>query len=399
MCFLHFATERQGDTFLSKPHMILQHLSILNYRNIAEAEIAPSPKINCFIGHNGQGKTNLLDAIYFLSFTHSSSGTQDGQNLRHDASEFMLAGHYDLDGTPENISVGLRTGQKKVLRRNQKAYKRMSEHIGLLPLILVSPTDNALILGGSEERRRYMDQVIAQCSPAYLANLQRYNQTLKQRNTLLKAAQNGSTEELGAEGGEGIDALLDIYDEQMATTGEHIYKERTAFISQLIPIFQRYYSAIADSGEEVSLRYESHCNRGPLINELRKSRIADKAVGYSLHGIHRDDLEMRLGGFPIRKEGSQGQNKTYLISLRLAQFDILQHTGSQTTPILLLDDLFDRLDSARMERLIALVAGERFGQIFITDTNRLHLDRILQQSANADYKLFLVENGGFSSTE
>lgn len=399
MCFPLFSTERRGDTIFINPNMILQHLSILNYRNIAEAEIAPSPKINCFIGHNGQGKTNLLDAIYFLSFTHSSSGTQDGQNLRHEASDFMLAGHYDLNGTPENISVGLRKGQKKVLRRNQKAYKRMSEHIGLLPLILVSPTDNSLISGGSEERRRYMDQVIAQCNPTYLANLQHYNQILKQRNSLLKVAQNGTTEEPDTKSGENLDALLDIYDEQMAAAGEYIYKERTAFIRQLIPIFQQYYNAIANSGEEVSLHYESHCSRGSLIDELRKSRIADKAVGYSLHGIHRDDLEMQLEGFPIRKEGSQGQAKTYLISLRLAQFDFLKHTGSQTIPILLLDDLFDRLDSARVERLITLVAGERFGQIFITDTNRLHLDRILQQTTTSDYKLFYVQNGNFSIPE
>lgn len=373
--------------------MILQQLSILNYRNIADANLQFSPKINCFVGHNGQGKTNLLDAIYFLSFTHSSTGSLDGQNLRHTASELMLAAQYDLEGAPEHITVGLRSGQKKVLRRNQKAYKRMAEHIGLLPLILISPSDSALILGGSEERRRYMDQVIAQFNPTYLDNLQRYNQLLKQRNTLLKTLQNP---DVSADERTHSIALLDIYDQQMAQTGEYIYKERTQFIQQLIPIFQQYYTQIANSDEQVSLHYESHCQRGSLLEVLRQSRPADMAVGYSLHGIHRDDLEMLLNDYPIRKEGSQGQNKTYLISLRLAQFDFLRHTGTHTTPILLLDDLFDRLDSTRVERLITLVAGEQFGQIFITDTNRQHLDRILQQSAHSDYHMYLVEDGCIS---
>lgn len=373
--------------------MTLQHLTLLNYRNIADADLAFSPKINCFVGHNGQGKTNLLDAIYFLSFTHSGSGALDSQVVRHGASDLMLAARYDLDGTPEDITVGLRQGQKKVLRRGQKAYRRMAEHIGLLPLIMISPSDSALILGGSEERRRYMDQVIAQQDALYLADLQCYNQTLKQRNSLLKAAQDPAS---GQATPEALDALLDVYDEQMASTGERIYRHRAAFIETLIPIFQRYYAAIAESGETVSLRYESHCQRGPLIDVLRQSRAADKAVGHSLHGVHRDELEMQLGGFPLRKEGSQGQSKTYLISLRLAQFDFLRHAGGQTTPLLLLDDLFDRLDARRVERLIRLVAGSDFGQIFITDTNRQHLDRMLQQSATADYRLFHVEDGAIT---
>jgi len=376
-------------------HMTLQQLSILNYRNIADADLQFSPKINCFVGHNGQGKTNLLDAIYFLSFTHSSSGSLDGQNIRHTATELMLAGHYDLEGAPEHITVGLRNGQKKVLRRNQKAYQRMTEHIGLLPLILISPSDNALILSGSEERRRYMDQVIAQFNPTYLHQLQQYNQLLKQRNTLLKTLQNP---EATPDEHTHSTALIDIYDEQMAEAGEYIYEERTNFIEQLIPIFQQYYTQIADSGEAVTLHYVSHCQRGPLLDVLHQSRPADIAVGYSLHGIQRDDLEMLLDGYPIRKEGSQGQNKTYLISLRLAQFDFLRHTGSHTTPILLLDDLFDRLDSTRVERLITLVAGEQFGQIFITDTNRQHLDRILQQSAHSDYRMYTVAEGHISPT-
>ena len=361
--------------------MILTRLTLLNYKNIAEATLSFSPKINCFVGSNGEGKTNVLDAIHFLSFTRSATNTVDTLNIRHGEEMMMLSGTYDLEGVEETFTCGQRLHQKKVFRRGQKAYKRMSEHIGLLPLILVSPNDNELILGGSEERRRFMDMVISQYNATYMASLLRYNKALMQRNALLK-------EENAEEQGD----MMDIYEQMMAQEGEYIYKERARFINELIPVFQHYYDRISAQHEQVGLTYTSHCQRGPLIDVIRRDRQKDLAVGYSLHGIHRDDLVMTLGDYAIKKEGSQGQNKTYLISLKLAQFDFLCQTGSRTKPILLLDDIFDKLDAQRVEQIISLVAEDNFGQIFITDTNREHLDRILERSSG-DYKIFQVKGG------
>lgn len=363
--------------------MILHTLSILNYKNISHAELSFSSKINCFIGNNGEGKTNILDAIHFLSFTRSATNTNDTFCIQHDMDSMMLSGRYELHPTlaPEQITCGLQRGRKKIFRRNQKAYKRLSEHIGLLPLILISPADNQLIIGGSEERRRFLDMVISQYSPAYLANLTRYNKALQQRNILLKQESPAPSIE-----------LLEAYEQVMAQTGEAIYQERSAFIEQLIPIFQSYYDHISQSHELVSLEYTSHCQRGTLLEVIQRDRFRDLAVGYSLHGIHRDDLIMNLGGHPIKQEGSQGQSKTYLISLKLAQFHFLQHTGSHTLPILLLDDIFDKLDAQRVEQIIRLVTENSFGQIFITDTNRDHLDQILSYTTH-DYKLFDVTSG------
>ena len=361
--------------------MILKHLTILNYKNIADADLNFSPKINCFVGSNGEGKTNVLDAIHFLSFTRSATNTIDALNIRHNEEMMMLSGTYDLNGIDEVFSCGQKIHQKKMFRRNQKAYKRMSEHIGLLPLILVSPNDNELILGGSEERRRFMDMVISQYNPTYLSLLVRYNNALQQRNALLKQEEPAPSEE-----------MLMAYEEVMAATGEAIFQERTAFIEKLIPVFQRYYTRISESHESVSLSYTSHCQRGPLLEVIQRDRHKDLAMGYSLHGIHKDDLTMLLNGFPIKKEGSQGQNKTFLISLKLAQFDFLQQTGSRTKPLLLLDDIFDKLDSNRVTQIINVVADEEFGQIFITDTNRENLDRILEKS-QGDFKIFTVKGG------
>ena len=364
--------------------MILKHLTILNYKNIADADLSFSPKINCFVGSNGEGKTNVLDAIHFLSFTRSATNTIDALNIGHNEEMMMLSGTYDLNGIDEVFSCGQKLHQKKMFRRNQKAYKRMSEHIGLLPLILVSPYDNELILGGSEERRRFMDMVISQYNPTYLSLLVRYNKALQQRNVLLKQEEPAPSEE-----------MLMAYEEVMAATGEAIFHERTAFIEELIPVFQRYYTRISESHESVSLSYTSHCQRGPLLEVIQRDRHKDLAMGYSLHGIHKDDLTMLLNGFPIKKEGSQGQNKTFLISLKLAQFDFLQQTGSKTKPLLLLDDIFDKLDSNRVTQIINVVADEEFGQIFITDTNRENLDRILEKS-QGDFKIFTVKGGEIS---
>lgn len=360
--------------------MILKHLTLLNYKNIAEADLHFSPKINCFIGTNGEGKTNVLDSIYFLSFTKSSSTSIDSLVIRHGEEYLMVQGNYDLNGTDEEISCGIKIHQKKHFRRNKKEYKRLVEHIGLLPLIVVSPSDSLLIQGGSEERRKFMDIVISQYNLEYMTTLMRYNKALQQRNAMLKAEAEPDLE------------VLSVYEEIMAECGEIVYKYREEFINRFIPVFQEYHDKISGGHEKVELKYSSHCQRGPLLDVIQRDRLKDRAVGYSLHGIHKDDLEMTLNSFPIKREGSQGQNKTYLISLKLAQFDFLKQTGSRTTPILLLDDIFDKLDSNRVEQIVSLTSSDAFGQIFITDTNRENLDKILQRSSG-DYKIFTVKGG------
>lgn len=364
--------------------MTLKHLSILNYKNIEEAELDFSPGLNCVIGCNGEGKTNLLDAIRFLSLCKSLGVTQDSLCIRHEQDFFMLKGQYECeDDTLEEIQCSLKRGQKKIMRRQGKPYKRLAEHIGLIPIVLVSPSDGLLIAGGSEERRRFIDVVISQMDLPYLDSLTRYNKALLQRNALLKMEPPCDAE------------ILSLWEEQMAIEGEFIYQRRQKYIDEFIPIFQRYYNLIAQDHEQVSLSYISHCQRGPLLEVIQRDRYKDLAVGYSLHGIHRDDLEMLINGYPIKREGSQGQNKTMLVALKLAQYEFLHHTGTGTRPILLLDDIFDRLDAQRVERIVNLVSGDSFGQTFITDTNRDHLDKILSLTSQ-DYKLFYCENGTFS---
>lgn len=361
--------------------MILNRISIFNYKNLEQAELAFSPKLNCFFGRNGMGKTNLLDAVYYLSFCKSAGNPIDSQNILHGADFFMIQGFYVTDdgGTTEEISCGMKRRQKKQFKRNKKEYNRLADHIGFIPLVMVSPADSELIAGGSDERRRFMDVVISQYDKEYLDALMRYNKALTQRNVLLKSDQPVE------------DELLQVWEEMMAQTGETVYRKRQAFIREFIPIFQTFYSFISQDREQVALTYESHAARGPLLDILRQSRERDRILGYSLHGIHKDELNMLLGGFPIKKEGSQGQNKTYLVALKLAQFDFLKRTAG-TEPLLLLDDLFDKLDAGRVEQIVKLVAGDGFGQIFITDTNRSHLDRILQR-VGGDYRIFRVENG------
>lgn len=364
--------------------MILQRLSIVNYKNIAEATLDLSPKINCFIGHNGAGKTNVLDAVYFLSFCHSAYSTQDSLVIRHDDEFFMLEGRY-LDGQEElMVTCGMKRGAKKHFKRNKKEYKRLSEHIGLIPIVLVSPADTLLVEGSSDERRRLMDQVIAQLDHSYIDALNRYNKALQQRNAMLKAEEEPDAE------------LLGLWEEQMASEGERIFAKRQQFVGELAPLLQHFYEVIAEGHERVTLSYTSHCQRGPLLDVIRRDRMKDRAVGYSLHGIHRDDLEMLLDGHAMRREGSQGQLKTFVIALKLAQFEFLKRSRAKATPLLLLDDIFDKLDARRVEQIVRLVAGEQFGQIFITDTNRDHMDQILSHG-DFDYKLFHVDDGKVSA--
>lgn len=365
--------------------MILKSISILNFKNIREASLDFSPNMNCFLGHNGVGKTNLLDAVYYLSFCRGAFNAVDSQLMGHGSDFFVIDGEYVRDdGDALSVYCGMKRGSKKHFKRDGKEYKRLSQHIGLIPLIMVSPEDGALILGGSEERRRLMDVVISQYDNAYMDALARYGKALQQRNALLKM-----DEEPDA-------SLLDIWEEEMAVHGERVYLARKDFVDRMTPCFQRIYDSIADGRESVGLSYVSHAQRGPLLEVIRGGRHKDRAVGYSLHGVHRDDLEMSLGGYQIRKEGSQGQSKTFVIALKLAQFDFLKSAASGTTPLLLLDDIFDKLDARRVERIVELVSTDSFGQIFITDTNRDHLDSILG-SVTSDYRLFDVADGEFTT--
>ena len=360
--------------------MILKRISILNYKNLEQVELSFSPKLNCFFGQNGMGKTNLLDAVYFLSFCKSAGNPIDSQNICHDADFFVIQGFYEAaDGTPEEIYCGMKRRQKKQFKRNKKEYTRLSDHIGFLPLVMVSPADSELIAGGSDEHRRFMDVVISQYDKEYLDALIRYNKALVQRNTLLKSEQPVEEE------------LFLVWEEMMAQAGEVVFRKREAFIREFIPIFQSFYSFISQDREKVGLSYDSHARDASLLEVLKESRARDQIMGYSLRGVHKDELNMLLGDFPIKREGSQGQNKTYLVALKLAQFDFLKRTGT-TVPLLLLDDIFDKLDASRVEQIIKLVAGDSFGQIFITDTNREHLDRILHK-VGSDYKMFRVEQG------
>lgn len=365
--------------------MILKRLSILNYKNILQGEIGFSPKMNCFFGNNGMGKTNLLDAIHYLSFCKSLINTPDSQLIHYEQDLCVLQGDYDYEGRQEEIFCAIRRRQRKQFKRNKKEYEKLSEHIGLLPLVVVSPADVDLIRGGSEERRRFLDLIISQHDKPYLHALIQYTQALTQRNALLKGEMHD-------------DALYEVLEVQMERFGRIIYEKRCHFVTEFVPIFNGFYRTICDSAEEVTLEYVSQLSReADLAEKQARTRERDRILGYTSSGIHKDELEMKLGEQLVRRVGSQGQNKTYLIALKLAQFDFLAKKG-QTVPVLLLDDIFDKLDALRVEQIIRLVSGERFGQIFITDTNRKYLDEILAASGN-DYRLFKVENGEINPME
>ncbi len=363
--------------------MLIRELSVINYKNLVQADLVFSPKLNCFIGNNGVGKTNLLDAIYYLSFCKSYFNIPDTQNIRHNEDFFVIQGKYERVGDEEDIYCGFKTGQKKRFRRNKKEYERLSDHIGLLPLVMISPADSVLIQGGSEERRRFIDSVISQSDRVYLEWLLKYNRALLQRNNLLKyfAA------------GQPFDAdSLEVWNDQMVMAGEIIHQKRSEFLQELMPVFDQYYWAISKGNEPVSLEYQSQLTGNDFAQLLNDSIQRDLALQFTTVGIHKDDLNLKLGEFPIKRLGSQGQNKTYLIALKFAQFDFIRSLN-QVKPILLLDDIFDKLDGERVEQIVKLVAGDNFGQIFITDTNREHLSGIIRQAGGDDFKIFRVENG------
>lgn len=356
---------------------MLKSLNILNYRNIREASLEFSAKLNCFVGLNGQGKTNVLDAIYLLSFTKSAYTSQDSLNITHGEEMAMVQGVYD-DFT---ISCGLRRGVKKQFRKDKKDYPRLLDHIGLIPLVMVCPADHQLIEEGSDERRRFMDMVIGQRNRKYLDSLATYNALLKQRNALLKQYADAPTPP---------DDLLEVLEWQMVEPAEYIFKARTNFFTEFEPYFQEVYKVISGSAEIPALKYISQLQNRELREAYIKTRQRDLILGWTSQGPHKDDLDMRLGEWPLKQVGSQGQQRTFVLAMKLAQALYLADTTGEA-PILLLDDIFDRLDSERVERIVAMVQGEQFGQIFITDTDRQHLSDIIQPGADA--KIFHVENG------
>ena len=356
---------------------MLKSLNILNYRNIREASLEFSSKLNCFVGLNGQGKTNVLDAIYLLSFTKSAYTAQDSLNITHGEDMAMVQGVYD----EFTISCGLRRGVKKQFRKDKKDYPRLLDHIGLIPLVMVCPADHQLIEEGSDERRRFMDVVIGQRNRKYLDCLAQYNALLKQRNALLKQYADAATPP---------DDLLEVLEWQMIEPAEYIFRARTEFFSEFEPYFAEVYKVISGSAEVPALHYISQLQNRELREAYIKTRQRDLILGWTSQGPHKDDLDMRLGEWPLKQVGSQGQQRTFVLAMKLAQALYLADTTGEA-PILLLDDIFDRLDSERVERIVNMVQSEQFGQIFITDTDRQHLTEIIQPGPDA--KIFHVENG------
>ncbi len=382
--------------------MTLNELHIINFKNIREADLTFADKLNCFVGLNGQGKTNLLDAIYYLSFTKSAFNTIDSQNILHDTEFAMIQGVYSADSDQDEtmqVTCGIRRGQKKQFRCGKKDYQRMLDHIGRIPLVMVSPEDGQLIAEGSDERRRFMDVVIGQTDRAYLEHLNLYNALVKQRNALLK--------QYGDSGQPSIpDELFEVIEMQMVPHAMYIFAQRKAFVEAFVPLFADLYKTIAEVEEMPQLTYRSQLFDRDLGEALQRTRQRDLILGWTSQGIHKDELEMQLGEYPLRRVGSQGQQKTYLIAMKLAQALYLssqQSAVSSRKPILLLDDIFDKLDATRVARIVNLVRGEQFGQIFLTDTDRQHLTDIVRPIGTIDgevqplgsSKVFYVSGGDF----
>jgi len=357
--------------------MLLRQLSLINYKNFESKQLMFDEKINCFVGANGIGKTNILDSIYHLSFGKSYFNPVSSQNIRHGSDFFVIDGTFKKGERKEKIVCSLKKNNKKIIKRNGKAYDRFADHIGLLPLVIISPADRDLIIEGSDTRRKFIDGVISQSDKTYLKNLINYNKVLSQRNALLKyfAANRTFNED-----------TLAVYNEQMYTYGTKIFKKRSSFLEAFIPIFQEQYKSITDNTEEVSLSYESKLRDNDLLSLLNKNLDKDRALQYTSVGIHKDDLSFEISNYPIKKFGSQGQQKSFLIALKFAQFHFMK-SQSGTTPILILDDIFDKLDEHRVSHIITLVNNENFGQIFISDTHADRTESVVKK-IHQSYKIF-----------
>ncbi len=357
--------------------MKLKSLSVVNYKNIASKHLELDPKINCFVGKNGIGKTNVLDAIYHLSFGKSYFNPITSQNINHNADFFMIEGLYHREDREEKVMVSVKKGQKKIIKRNGKNYEKISEHIGFLPLVIISPADNNLIIEGSATRRKFMDGVLSQTNPNYLQLLLKYNKTLAQRNALLKYFALNRT--FDAEN-------LSIYNEQLDDFGTKIHEIRTHFIAAFTPIFKKRYEHISDNSEYVDLVYQSKVHQQTITELLEENLAKDRVLQYTSTGVHKDDLEFNISNYPIKKFGSQGQQKSFLIALKLAQFDFIL-LQSDAPPIVLLDDIFDKLDESRVEQLIKLVDDSNFGQIFVSDTHPNRTEAVVKKITKS-YKIF-----------
>lgn len=362
--------------------MYLRSLSLLNFKNLAEAEVSFSPRINCFVGNNGVGKTNLLDAIHYLCLCKSYFNPVDTQNIRHNQEFAMIQGTFDTEGRPDEILCSIHHNRNKIFKRNKKEYERLAHHIGLYPVVMISPQDATLILEGSEERRKFLNSVISQYNKEYLEDMIRYNKLLAQRNRLLKDFYSSRSFD-----GE----MLAVYDAQMVPLASHIFNLRAEFTSKMIPLFQKYYYSIAPAGEHVDLQYQSQLMDCDFSLLLKDSREKDRIMQYSTQGIHKDDLILRLDGHPLKKTGSQGQQKTFVVTLKLAEFDFIREMN-KTKPILLLDDVFDKFDESRVRQIIRLVSDEHFGQIFITHTDESKMQNILEEM-HTDFRLFHLDQG------
>lgn len=359
--------------------MYLKNLSLLNYKNIAEANFEFDTKINCFIGRNGVGKTNVLDAIYHLAYGKSYFNPLALQNIKHGEEFFVIDGTFEKNGRTEHVVCSLKKGQKKVLKRNSKPYEKFSEHIGFIPLVIISPSDNDLITEGSETRRKFIDSVISQLDTAYLQQLISYQKIVSQRNALLKYFALNHTFDK--------DQLL-IYNEQLDMLGQSLFIKRKSFLEDFVPIFNKHHQSITNSAESVSLVYDSHLHQKGLAVLLDENLSRDRVLQYTSVGIHKDDLLFEIDGHPIKKFGSQGQQKSFLIALKLAQFEFIKQQ-SGVLPILLFDDIFDKLDETRVAKIVEMVNDKVFGQLFISDTHPERTEAIVK-STHQSYKIFTM---------
>lgn len=357
--------------------MFLKRISLFNYKNFSEASYDFDPKINCFVGKNGVGKTNVLDAIYHLANGKSYFNPLAVQNIKHGEDFFVVEGEFEKGNRSEHIVCSLRKGQKKILKRNGKLYEKFSDHIGFIPLVIISPSDSDLIVEGSETRRRFIDNVISQLDSAYLQQLIQYQKVITQRNALLKYfALNHVFEK----------ETLAIYNEQLDRMGHFIFEKRKQFLDDFIPIFNRHHQEITGSAETVQLVYESHLHDNTTLALLEENLSRDRALQYTSVGIHKDDLSFEIDHHPIKKFGSQGQQKSFLIALKLAQFEFVKQQSGEK-PILLFDDIFDKLDESRVSKIVAMVNNEEFGQLFITDTHSERTEAIVK-TTHQSYKMF-----------
>ena len=357
--------------------MHLQKITLVNFKNFESQTFDFENKINCFVGNNGVGKTNVLDAIYYLSFAKSYFNPVAVQNIRHHEDFFMIQGEYRIEEKIDTVVCSLKRGNKKVLKRNGKAYEKFSDHIGYLPLVIISPADRDLIIEGSDTRRKFIDGVISQSDKSYLTTILYYNKVLAQRNSLLKYFAANRV----------FDAInLKVYDEQLERYGTIIFEKRTAFLNSFIPIFKKRYESISNSKETVNVEYKSQLQDKNIIQLFEQNLERDRILQYTSVGIHKDDLTFEIDGYPIKKFGSQGQQKSYLIALKLAQFDFIK-SQAKVKPILLLDDIFDKLDDLRVEQLINLVNNDNFGQLFISDTHEERTEEVIKRTEQS-YKIF-----------